>query len=217
MKRLSINFTWEKDRRPLRLGLLLLVLAVEISLWVGGQAVEGQRALETLQAERQALQPVPDPPKAALSLEDQQRQHAELKMAQGVIDRLDTPWGVLFAAVDSAFDDQVTLLNVEPDAERRDVQLTAEAKDLAAMQAYVRQIQNSPTFVDAYLASHQINQQDPLRPVRFIVHARWIPPPVSTAAKTEETGAATDTPPTPDLPKATSSVADGPSVQKAGG
>lgn len=198
MKRLSINFAWQKDRRPLHRGLLLLVLACEVALWVGWQAVEMQRALEALQAEQHALQPRPETPKAALSLEDKQRQHAELRMAQGVIDRLDTPWGVLFAAIDSAFDDQVTLLNVEPDAERREVQLTAEAKDLAAMQAYVRQIQNSPAFVDAYLVSHQINQQDPLRPVRLIIHARWVQPPVSTTATLEATGTTTEASLAPD-------------------
>lgn len=210
MKRLSINFTWRKDRRALRLGLFLLVMASVACLWVCWQAVEVQRALEAVQAERHTLQVPPEAPKVALSPEEKERHRAELKIAQGVIDRLDTPWGVLFSAIDSAFDDQVTLLNVEPESERREVQLTAEAKDLAAMQAYVRQIQNSPTFADAYLVSHQINQQDPLRPVRFIVHARWIQALASTTEKPEETSAARGAP-------QGAPITEGAGAQKAGG
>ena len=214
MKRSTINFTWHQDRRATWMGFLLLIFATVVALWVAWQDIELQRDLETRLVEQQGLQRVPESPQAELSPEEKERQHTELKMAQGVIERLDTPWGVLFAAIDSAFDDQVTLLNVEPVPERREVQLIAEAKDLSAMQAYVRQIRGSPVFRDAYLASHQINQQDPLRPVRFIIHARWVVPPESSATKanaTNETSAA-EVPPAPESP-----VVPSPIVASEGG
>jgi len=177
MKPVAINFTWQPDRRAERVGFLLLALALPLALWVGWEDAELHADLESRQSELQRLQRAPDKIRTTLSPETKERQRNELKVAQGVIDRLDTPWGVLFAAVDSAFDDQVTLLNVEPEPERREIRLTAEAKDMQAMLAYVRQIGQSPVFREAYLASHQINQQDPLRPVRFIVNARWVVPP----------------------------------------
>lgn len=97
----------------------------------------------------------------------------ELRAAQRVIERLDTPWSALFNAIEITFDEHVTLLNVEPDADRRDVRLTAEAKELRAMQAYVRLLRRAPALADAHLVSHQVNAQDALRPVRFVVVARW--------------------------------------------
>jgi Tfp pilus assembly protein PilN len=186
MKPLSINFTWQPDRRLLHTSYLLLGVALLMASWVGWQAFEMLSALSTLAAERQTFLHMPESPRVeALSSEEKERQRSEFKMAQGIIERLDTPWGILFTAVESAFDDQVTLLNVEPDPERREVRLTAEAKDLHAMQAYIRQLRQAPALRDAYLASHQVNQQDPLHPVRFVANARWVVPAETPSASPE--------------------------------
>lgn len=177
MKPLTINFAWRRGRTTERAGLAFLAAAVAIAGFVGWRDVELQRTVDARLSERQGLQRVPETaPSAVLAPKDIERQSAELKMAKSVIEQLDTPWGALFEAVESAFDEQATLLNVEPEPARREVRFTAEAKDLPAMQAYVRQLQRSPAFRDAYLASHQVNQQDPLRPVRFTAHARWVVP-----------------------------------------
>jgi Tfp pilus assembly protein PilN len=75
--------------------------------------------------------------------------------------------------VEASVGDQVTLLGVEPDTEKRELRLIAEAKDLDAMLAYARRLQESALFSDAYVVSHQIQQQDPQKPVRFVVNAQW--------------------------------------------
>ena len=193
---LSINFAWRRGRETKRIGFLLLALAISVGLWVGQHEAERLQTLDSLRIERQGLHLGPDAPRAvALSPEGIERQRAELKMAQGVIEHLDTPWGALFAAVESAFDDQVTLLNVETEPERREARLTAEAKDLQAMQTYVRQLRQSPALKDVYLASHQINQQDPLRPVRFVANARWVVPAESDPGAAEAANAKESTDP----------------------
>jgi hypothetical protein len=114
--------------------------------------------------------------------EEKVRLRTEMRFARRVIEQLDTPWLALFAAVETAYDDNVTLLGVEPEPERREVRLIAEAKDVEAMLAYVRQVRQSPVLRDAWLANHQVNQQDPLRPVRFSIIARWLSPSVKPAS-----------------------------------
>lgn len=201
MKPLSLNFTWQPDRRPTYLGYGLLIVAILVDCGLAWLAYDAQVASVSLNQQRQALHEVPQPTVRPATPEENERLRAELVMAQTVIERLDTPWGALFAAVESAFDEQATLLNVEPDPEHREVRLSAEAKDLAAMQAYIRQLRQVAGLRDAYLASHQVNQQDPLRPVRFVANARWVIPPKAPAEKTgdgEASLAATDNTPAPD-------------------
>lgn len=120
----------------------------------------------------------------------------EMRQARRIIEQLDAPWMALFSAIEAAFDDNVTLLGIEPEPDRREVRLLAEAKDTAAMLAYVRQVRSSPVLREVWLASHLVNQQDPLRPVRFTMQARWIAPPAAAPATAveakDEGGASSD-------------------------
>lgn len=106
------------------------------------------------------------------------RLKAELRRANRVIEALSTPWADLFAAAESAYSERAILMSIEPDTERREVRLTAEAKDLSAMLEYIKTLRQSPVLMDAILASHQINVRESQRPVRFVVTAHWfdIPP-----------------------------------------
>ncbi|MFT3848699.1 MAG: PilN domain-containing protein [Propionivibrio sp.] len=185
MKRVSVDFSGDRERLALRIGILLFVLAVEVASWVGWQVIATRNVLtqqtaklDIQRSRRRSQSPQTPPPSRS--------QIGELKMAQAVIDRLTTPWESLFSALDSAFDEQVTLIGVEPQSERQEIQLTGEAKNLAAMQGYVRNLEHSPTFADTYLASHQITPQDPQHPVRFVVRARWHEP-LTTAVRTGQT------------------------------
>lgn len=104
---------------------------------------------------------------------EQNRFAGEIAQANRIIDRLGMPWGELFAAIDATVIDDVTLLSVEPDLERKEVHISAEAKDRKAMLNYARILQQSKTLTDGYIVSHQVNNQDPQKPVRFSVVAVW--------------------------------------------
>ena len=173
MKAVSVNFAWRRDRRLDHVGLLLLSLVLLLGAGVAWRGVEITRALDGLENERHRLSRPAARASTPTSPAEKERLRAEMRFARRVIEQLDTPWHALFAAVETAYDDNVTLLGVEPEPERREVRLTAEAKDPKAMLAYVRQVRQSPVLKAAWLASHQVNQQDPLRPVRFTIHARW--------------------------------------------
>lgn len=109
----------------------------------------------------------------AVKRAEQDRFADEIGRANRIIDRLGLPWGELFAAIDATVIDDVALLSVEPDMERREVRISAEAKDSKAMLNYVRSLQHSKAFSNGHIVSHQINKQDPQKPVRFSVVAAW--------------------------------------------
>jgi Tfp pilus assembly protein PilN len=53
------------------------------------------------------------------------------------------------------------------------LRLLAESKDSAHMLGFMRQLRSEPFFVSAVLTSHQVNTQDPNKPLRFEVLVQW--------------------------------------------
>jgi len=96
----------------------------------------------------------------------------EIKHANEVLQQLTLPWGKLFQAMESSSGKQVALLAMEPDAEKQVVKISGEAKDIAAVLDYIRRLAAQQVFSSVYLQSHQIQQQDPEKPVRFVFARR---------------------------------------------
>lgn len=122
--------------------------------------------------------------------EDALRLRSELQRANRVIEALSTPWADLFAAAEAGHGEDAVLMGIEPDPARREVRLTAEAKNLPAMIDYLKSLRESPVLMDAALATHQVNVKDPQRPVRFVIAAHWFDKPAETA----QTPQASETP-----------------------
>lgn len=98
---------------------------------------------------------------------------AELKRAHEIVNQLTLPWDQLFLAVEAATPSNVALLGVEPNAQKRSVRLTGEGKDIHAVLAYVRQLEEQPVLRDVYLLDHGTPDADPQRPARFVIEAIW--------------------------------------------
>jgi hypothetical protein len=172
-KLVPLDFSPAQTQRKRRLGAALLALSVVFtgaSAWYYTKVQREESDSElTLIAARDAQARM----KQAVDPEAQGQRLVELRAANRIIEQLNTPWDQLFAAVEEFYDEQVTLLSVEPDPERSEVRLVAEAKDLAAMLRYLKQVRASAVLSDGYLVEHAINPQDPQRPVRFTIVARW--------------------------------------------
>jgi hypothetical protein len=143
------------------------------SLW---NYLQLQQKVESLKASQQRIHNNEVKSHVLATPEERERINSELRFANRVIEKLDTPWDSMFGAVEGAFNEQVTLLSIEPDTERQEVRLLAEARDMMSMLDYVQQIRQSPVLKNGYLVDHQIDLQDPQRPVRFTVIAGWVIP-----------------------------------------
>ncbi|MGJ7917495.1 PilN domain-containing protein [Massilia sp. LXY-6] len=87
--------------------------------------------------------------------------------------QLNLPWRALHDAVQAGTPANIALLALEPDAKKSTVRITAEAKSSDDMIAYVEQLQKVEWFSAVSLARHEINDQDPNRPIRFQLDAQW--------------------------------------------
>ncbi|MDB5991302.1 MAG: hypothetical protein JWQ10_2705 [Herbaspirillum sp.] len=90
-----------------------------------------------------------------------------------IVGRLNLPWRDVFQAIESATPASVALLELSPDAKRHAIKGTAEAKNGDDMLNYIARIGSQPFFDSVVLTRHEINEQDPNRPLRFQFLAVW--------------------------------------------
>ena len=104
---------------------------------------------------------------------DTEQTTLETAQAKAIIQELNLPWKELFAAFESYQKDDVAVLSIEPDSQKGLVRITAEAKSLDSMVTYYAYLQKTPLFREVELVSHQLQDQDPQQPIRFMLQAKW--------------------------------------------
>ena len=171
MRALTLDF--RRDERPhgwINVALLIAgVVAAGYAGWSAwqlsgdGHALDAKLASLTKKPERQA------PQRAGT---DAQQFERESRVLANVAVELNTPWNPLFRALEEA-PQKIALLSIEPDAHKRELILTGEAKDYTEMLDYVRYLQGQTMLSGIALQTHQINLQDPDKPVRFRITAGW--------------------------------------------
>jgi Tfp pilus assembly protein PilN len=122
-------------------------------------ALEARQGLSTARANR-ALPP--DPAEVARG-----------RAVQQVAQRLAMPWADLLESLESAPNQAVALLSVEPSVAKRNLRLTAEARNAQDMLAYLGALQRDARLATVVLVSHQVQVQAPGTPVRFQIQADW--------------------------------------------
>ncbi|MES2356534.1 MAG: hypothetical protein V4568_19460 [Pseudomonadota bacterium] len=174
MRSLNLDFV-SRPSRWRYLGFTLLMATVALMIFLGQFYAERSTQLETWEAKWHGLQKAQRKSTESSTgrAADWERLQAELKAANRVITRLSLQWDALFQNIETSVNAEVTLLSIEPDTEKRELKITAEAKNLAAMLDYMTRVRSTALFKDAHVISHQIQLQDPQKPVRFVVSAQW--------------------------------------------
>ena len=177
----ALHLDYQRSYRPFPfVGVVLLVCAVAVALQsarqyfyfarvlAGWETREGQVERVAQRADRGGGRPA--------GHQDKEQLAREVTRANEVLRRITLPWATLFQAVESAVPKDVALLAMEPDADKQALKIVAEAKDVAAMLDYVRTLEGRALFRLVTLQNHQVQQQDPQRPIRFTVVAIWTEP-----------------------------------------
>ena len=96
--------------------------------------------------------------------------------AAGIERELSIPWSELLAELEAAGHDTlatVSVLRVEPDAAKRVVRITAEARSLSEALGYLERLQQSKLLRYPMLESHEYRKDDAQHPVRVKLAAEW--------------------------------------------
>ncbi|MFZ4538057.1 hypothetical protein [Propionivibrio sp.] len=173
MQRIDLNFATKHQPAGVAAWLLLLLgiaaLAAVIAwdrLYWQPLVASGEKQLRASQSALQALQP------AALKIDDSQLA-AEWGRAIAVAGELNLPWEKLFSTFEAEAERPVAILTLEPDAGKRELVLTAEARNFEAMLAYYRMLKQKENLSAVVLHAHQVNQKDSEKPIRFRITAKW--------------------------------------------
>ncbi len=97
----------------------------------------------------------------------------EIKHANEVLSQITLPWDSLFQAVEWSAGKDVALLNIEPDADKQEVKISGEAKNIAALLNYIKHLSAQEVFSSVYLQSHQVQEREHEKPVRFALVVAW--------------------------------------------
>lgn len=156
-----------------RRGWMLLgvgVLALAACLGYGWRLGEQVAAAE-VQVQALAHAPGTAAPQARRALQPSQAEFAQVGRANAVLRSLNVPWEDLFRAVEASANGDVALLQLQPDAQKGTVRITAEATDYAALVAYAGELSRHEPIAAVMLQSHEQDARS--RSLRFTLVARW--------------------------------------------
>ena len=154
-------------RRAAWPGLLVLAGSLALGGYLFARHQEARQALVRIETESGLLSPERRPLRAL----PRERLEAEKKSAEAVVRQLTVPWAALIGTLEKAATRDVALLQLQPDADQRRLRLTAEARDREAMFAYLRRLEAAPALAEVHLVSHQVQNEDPQRPIQFSLQA----------------------------------------------
>lgn len=98
---------------------------------------------------------------------------SQANAVNAAVAQLNLPWRDLFDAIEAATPATIALLAIEPDAKKHILRGTAEAKTGDDMIAYIEQLKKQALFTSVLLTKHEVNEQDPNKPLRFQFEAEW--------------------------------------------
>jgi len=167
-RRLELDYV-AVPRRPQWIGVSFLVVALVIAGDLVLRYRDAQHGLAALDAAQGLL----NTDRRARSAVPKERIEEEAKAVDAVIRQLTVPWAQMIEAVETASASDVVLLQLQPETQQRSLRLTAEAKSREAMLRYVRRLGEARALSGVHMVSHQVQTDNPSRPIQFSVQAAF--------------------------------------------
>ena len=168
--RIELDFAAASPRFSV-VGLIVLALGAAAAAWT----VSDYRALQTQSAllDIEVGAAAPRSTDTRRSTEIDPRGIVE---ATAAVAELSLPWSQLLNDLETIAEESrndIALLSIEPDREKRRVRIGAEASSLPAALAFVQKLQRTSALEYPLLDNHQVRTDQRERPVYFEMTADW--------------------------------------------
>lgn len=90
-----------------------------------------------------------------------------------IVDALEQPWIRLFDDIEAAGVRGISLLALEPDADKASIRLSGEAADRDTLSRYLERLGEAASLREVRLSQHEWQQRGGKSALRFVVTARW--------------------------------------------
>jgi Tfp pilus assembly protein PilN len=147
------------------MGALMLAAHLQTAREAEARGAELQRVEQQLQ--KRGLRQAP------LSAGDEKVRAASLAEMRRITAQMNLPWDGLFAMLEAQPRKDIALLSLAPDARKGQLRIAAEARDLPAMLAFHRELEESDALSDVSLLNHEMVTEQAERPIRFNLLATW--------------------------------------------
>ena len=97
----------------------------------------------------------------------------ELEVARLALQELALPWEPLFKSIESSIGKDTALLAIEPDAGKRMLRISGEARNYPAVLGFMVRLEQAQVLTAVHLISHQLREDSAERPVQFTLAASW--------------------------------------------
>ncbi len=165
-RRVELDYIAPVRRAPW-VGLAVLVVSLAVASYLLASYRDAKLELARLEAAAGLISPERRPARALTK----ERIEEEVKSAEAVVRELTLPWAAVIEAVERAATREVAVLQLQPDAHSRILRITAEARSREAMFGYLRRLDAAKELSDVHVVSHQVQLDDPQRPLQFAVQA----------------------------------------------
>ena len=98
----------------------------------------------------------------------------EISKANTILDQINLPWESLFDSVEHAATEDIALLSLQPNVSSRALRISGEAKNMSELLDFVEALEREPIFENVHLLNYKIKQDNPHRPIIFLLTAVWI-------------------------------------------
>jgi Tfp pilus assembly protein PilN len=166
--RLELDFVAPR-RRPRWLGYALLAASLLMAADLTVRFLEAQQEISRVETTTGLLGAERAQPKPIAK----ERLDEQIKTAQAIVRQLTLPWAVLIQALEDAATGDVAILQLQPEAQQRLLRVVAEARSQEAMFEYLRRLEHTQPLWNVHLVGHQVQLEDPQRPIQFSVQAAF--------------------------------------------
>lgn len=175
MPALRIDFALP-PRPASRAGWVVFAASVACALAVGGAHYWVTREASAIQARLDARKGASGAGGARPSVIDPgraQQLRKRVESASRVVDALEQPWIRLLDDIEAAGVGGISLLALEPDADKLAVRLSGEATDRDVLSRYLERLGAASSLREVRLSQHEWRQRGAASSLRFTVTARW--------------------------------------------
>ena len=151
-------------------GLVLCIAAAGLLVTAAASAWQLERDNRDRLAlvNERAARLLPPPPRKLTEAE-----RVRLAQATRVAGELRAPWADLLATFEEHGKSDIGLLKLEPDAKAGIVRVTGQARNTAALFAYLRELEADARLTQVALTTQQSERETPGQPLRFVIQAGW--------------------------------------------
>lgn len=98
----------------------------------------------------------------------------EIIQANAILDQINLPWETLFDSIEQAATEEIALLSLQPNVSSRTLRISGEAKSMSELLDFVEALERELVFENVHLLNYKIKQDNPHRPIVFLLTAAWI-------------------------------------------